>query len=409
MKRLQSVFLVARRNLWRNHRRTLIMLTAIVIGVWAMMFMTAAMRGMVDQMIKGSIRTLLGHVQIHNPEYLNDPTIASSMPPPEGALLNALESERVHGWSTRIRVPAVVSSERDTTGTTFVGIDPVAEETMLFVKDSIVDGRYLTGIGDDGLIVGRRLLERLETDLGKRVVIMSQDPENEIADRGYRIVGVYETDLKATEEAFVFTGRTVAQKMLRVGDQVSELVVMGDDYRETEGLAAYLQDSAGDGLEAKSWTQIDAYNGLMMKFMDGFILVWVAIIFLALSFGLVNTLAMAVFERVREIGLIQALGWKPGMIVLEVMLESVMLLILGLLIGDLLAWITITPLKDGVDLSEVAEGLAKMGVGAVLYPSLQWRDVFLANGAVIVLGILASLGPAWRASRYNPVTALTKT
>ena len=129
---------------------------------------------------------------------------------------------------------------------------------------------------------------------------------------------------------------------------------------------------------------------------------------LALAFGLVNTLVMAVFERVREIGLMLALGMTPGNIRAQIITESTILLALGLLIGDLLAWLTVKPLEKGIDLSIVGEGMEYFGAAAVLYPAFRWEDVILANVIVLVLGFLASLSPAIRASRYEPVEAITK-
>jgi ABC-type antimicrobial peptide transport system permease subunit len=131
-------------------------------------------------------------------------------------------------------------------------------------------------------------------------------------------------------------------------------------------------------------------------------------VFLALAFGLVNTLVMAVFERVREIGLMLALGMTPGSIRAQIITESTILLALGLLIGDLLAWLTVKPLEKGIDLSIVGEGMEYFGAAAVLYPAFRWEDVILANVIVLVLGFLASLSPAIRASRYEPVEAITK-
>jgi ABC-type antimicrobial peptide transport system permease subunit len=147
----------------------------------------------------------------------------------------------------------------------------------------------------------------------------------------------------------------------------------------------------------------------MFNMMDGFVLVWVIIIFLALSFGLVNTLVMAIFERVREIGLIQALGMRPGLIVCQILLESLMLLLIGLGIGNGLALITIKPIESGLDISAVAEGMAMMGASSVLYPKLTVADLLLANSVVIVLGILTSILPAWRAARLDPIRALNTT
>jgi len=292
---------LAWRNLWRNHRRTLIMLAAVIVGAWAMIFMTALMRGMVDDMVKDGIKTLPGHVQVHHPSYQADPSVANSITEPSGGLLEALGQPEVVAWASRIKVPAVVSSERNTRGVVLVGIDPERERDLSFVAGDMADGRFLESPEDEGLVVGRKLLERLETDLGKRVVV-----------------------------------------------------------------------------------------------------------FLALAFGLINTLVMAVFERVREIGLMLALGMTPANIRAQIITESTILLALGLLIGDVLAWLTVKPLEKGIDLSIVGEGMEYFGAAAVLYPAFRWEDVILANVIVLVLGFLASVSPAVRASRYEPVEAITK-
>jgi ABC-type lipoprotein release transport system permease subunit len=129
---------------------------------------------------------------------------------------------------------------------------------------------------------------------------------------------------------------------------------------------------------------------------------------MALSFGLVNTLMMAVFERIREIGLMQALGMKPSAILYQVLLESLMLLTLGLVAGNILAIATILPIHDGIDISAVAKGMEMMGASSVLQPALKINDLVTANVVVIVLGIVTSLLPAWRASQYRPVEAIAK-
>ena len=406
---LQALLTLAWRNLWRNHRRTLIMMLAISVGVWAMIFMTALMRGMVDQMLKEGINALPGHVQVHHPAYRDDPSIENSMEQPGPAFSAALQHPEVTAWSSRVRVPAMISSERDNRGVTLLGVDPASEIALGFDPDSIIEGRFLESPGDNGLVIGRKLLQRLETDLGKRVVVMSQDPDNNIADRGFRVVGVYKAKLTATEEAFIYAGRDTVQALLGLEQQVSEIAVGGRNYREVDALQSLVQSAAGPDVEVLNWKELDGYLGTMMRVMDGFVLVWVIVIFLALSFGLVNTLMMAVFERVREIGLMQALGMKPSAILVEILLESLMLLVLGLILGNLLAVASVLPMRDGLDLSIVAQGMEMAGVSSVLYPSLTLQDMVLANSVVIVLGILTSLLPAWRASQYRPVEAIAKT
>ena len=111
----------------------------------------------------------------------------------------------------------------------------------------------------------------------------------------------------------------------------------------------------------------------------------------------------------REIGLIQALGMRPGMIVYQILLESLLLLLIGLSIGNLLAVVTIIPLESGIDVSAVAEGMAMMGASSMLYPNLTLDDMIIANLVVILLGTMTAILPAWRAAKLDPVKAINST
>ena len=408
MHLVKVLIVLAWRNLWRNHRRTVIMLSAISIGVWAMIFMTALTRGMVDQAITDSIRVLPGHVQIHHPDYLDDPSVSNRLPVSDEQLIASLDFSAISAWASRVRVPAVITSERESRGVTLLGIDPAAEKDIAFFAYDEVEGRFLNDAADPGIVIGRGLAEKLETRLGRRVVVMSQDPENEIADRGFRVVGLYAAHTSALEEAFVFVGKSTAQRMLRIDNATTEAVFLGDDYRDVEPVFDAVAAAVGDEAMVSRWYEIDRYLGSMLRVMDGFVLVWVVVIFMALSFGLVNTLLMAVFERVREIGLMLALGMKPTSILGQILFESMLLLMLGLAIGNALAWFSVLPIRDGVDISIVGEGMEMWGASSVLTPRLYATDMILASAVVLVLGFLASLSPAWRASRYRPVEAITK-
>lgn len=401
-----AVFTLAWRNLWRNHRRTLIMLSAITVGVWAMIFMTALMRGMVDDMLLNGIRNLPGEVQIHHPQYRDDPSINNSIDPPDEKLRQALQIPEVKAWTMRVRVPAVISSERGSRGVTLLGVDPVTEVQLGFDLDSIIEGRFLKGSNDSGLVIGAKLAERLETRLGKRVVIMSQDPENNIADRGFRVIGIYKAKMASLEEINVYAGLETVQRLLKLENRISEIAITGNNYRNLAGWYPQIKKAAGENLQTLPWYEADTYLGSMLAMMDGFVLVWIIVIFLALSFGLVNTLVMAVFERIREIGLMLALGMRPGMILYQILLESFLLLTIGLLLGNILAVSTIIPLQDGIDISGVAQGMEMMGTSSVLYPALKLNDVVLANVIVIVLGLLTSILPAWHAASLDPIEAL---
>ncbi|RLA27222.1 MAG: ABC transporter permease, partial [Gammaproteobacteria bacterium] len=219
---------LAWRNLWRNHRRTIVMLAAISVGVWAMIFMTALTRGMVSDMVHDGLRTLPGHVQAHHPLYRDDPSVGNLLPMTDSEIHAAFSNAEYAGWAARVRVPAIISSERESRGVTLLGVDPQQEASITAIGSNVVAGRNLESADDNGVVIGRKLAEKLDTELGKRIVLMSQDPDNDIADRGFRIVGLFEANLAVNEEAFVFAGKKAVQKMLRIGDQVSEVAVVGD-------------------------------------------------------------------------------------------------------------------------------------------------------------------------------------
>ena len=408
MRMLPVLTRLAWRYLWRNHRRTIIMLGAISIGVWAMIFMTALSRGMVDQVIEDGVSALPGHVQVHNRQFLDDPSVLNRISIGDEELAKIFSPTDFKAWASRVKVPAVIASEYESRGVTLLGIDPVAEREFGYLSYDDVEGRFLQSVDDNGIVIGRKLADKLETGVGKRVVLMSQDPDNEIADRGFRVVGLFEAEVSAFEEGNVFIGKKAAQKMLRIGDTTTEIVFLGESYRDVEPTYERVAASIDDDLAISRWSEVATYLGSMLKVMDGFVLIWMIVIFLALSFGLVNTLVMAVFERVREIGLMLALGMKPSNILGQIIIESMLLLLVGLVVGNVLAWATIQPLRGGIDISIVAEGMEMMGAASVLYPRLYLGDMILANVIVLSLGFLASLSPAWRASRYEPVEAITK-
>jgi len=141
MNRLAVLFKLARRNLWRNHRRTSIMLAAIGLGTWAMIFMTALSRGMVNDMIEDGISALPGHVQAHHPGFLDDPSVANLLAIPDSELERRLAGSPLSTWATRVRVPAVVSSERESRGVVVFGVDPARERDLTFLDYDAVDGR----------------------------------------------------------------------------------------------------------------------------------------------------------------------------------------------------------------------------------------------------------------------------
>jgi len=398
---------LAWRNLWRHRGRTAAILFALALGVWSMVSLAALSRGSMEQQLVKAILNLTGHIQIHAPGYRDDPVVEHRMSPPAPALTTALSRPEVTAWAMRVRVPAVVASERESAGVTLVGIDPARERGLSFIPDAVTEGRYLESTDEAGILLGRKLAERLETGVGRRVVVMSQDVDNSVADRGFRVVGIFDAEPQATEESYVFVTLASVRQMLKLGDRISEIALMTTDRDRLGGLLAALRAAAPD-LDVQPWTMVEPLLVLTEKVVNVILIVWYVIVFTAMSFGLVNTLLMAVFERTREFGLFQALGMPPRDILGQVLAESFILLAIALALGNLGGWLTVLSLRDGLDLSAFAQGFEMMGVSPIIYPALRAGDVAAANVLVTVLGLGASLYPAWRAARHVPVEAITR-
>jgi ABC-type lipoprotein release transport system permease subunit len=397
---------LAWRNLWRHRRRTALILLALALGVWSMIVLAALSRGSLEQQITKGIGNLIGHAQVHAPGYRDDPVIDHRFAVPS-SLAQAMRDPSIRAWSTRVRVPSIIASERESAGVILVGIDPAAERALSFIPGAVVEGRGLADAGDDGLLLGRKLAERLETGLGRRVVILSQDVHNRIAERGYRVVGIFAGEPTAMETGYVFVGRQPAQRLLKMQDSVSELAVITPDRRRLGALVEAMRRAA-PGLDVEPWTAVEPLLVLTENLTEVILVIWYAIVFAAMSFGLVNTLLMAVYERTREFGLVQSLGMRPGRIMGQVFIESLFLLLLALVLGNLLTGVTLFALRDGLDLSAFAEGFDMIGVSPIIVPSLTAGDVLTANGLVLALGLFASLWPVWRAARHVPVEAMTR-
>jgi ABC-type lipoprotein release transport system permease subunit len=405
-------FQMAWRNVWRNPRRTIVILVAVIIGVWSMILLGALMRGIAVGMINNGIATLTGHIQIHHKGYRDDPSIENSIT--DSAFVDKVLSDRLPSdaqWTRRVRVNAIANNARHSSGVTLVGIESPAEAKISFIGSSISRGDYLAQGDSNGILVGRALLDKFETKIGRKLVLMAQDMEQEIASRAFRIVGVFRAEMESTEKQFVFVSRSAAQKMLKLGDGISEIAIVLPDGYQNRGVYQKLKAALpADQFEVHSWRELLPFQTAYLKILDGFMWFWFLVVFVAMGFGIVNTTLMAVFERMREFGLMKALGMKPWWILQEVLTESFLLLICGLIVGNTLGFLSIYALSgSGIDLSALAAGAEYAGMSRIIYPVITVKDVLVANFTVLLLGLLVSLYPAIKASRFTPVEALAHT
>lgn len=409
-------FQLAWRNIWRNPGRTFVILTAVVIGVASMIFLCALMRGMEVEMIQNSIATLTGNIQIHEKNYRSDPVVENSMTDPV-LLEKALKSCLPQGaaWAGRVRVNAIVANARHSSGVTFVGIDPAKEAEVSFIGKAVTNGRYLKSGDTNEILVGQALLDKFETKIGHKLVAMTPDTDQEIASRAFRIVGVYRAEMKATEKEYVFVPLSEAQKMLKLNNGISEVAITLKD----RGLNGVKEKALAEKLTSllpgtiykiETWQELLPMMREYISLFDNFIYIWYFVLFIAMGFGIVNTMLMAIFERIREFGLLKALGMKPLTIIRGVITESFFLIVLGLVAGNVAGIVTVLLIsRTGIDLSALAAGVEMWGVPRVIHPELWLFDVITANFVVLVLGLVVSIYPAAKAARFTPVEALATT
>lgn len=402
------------RNLWRNPRRTLIILTAIVIGIISMIVLSAFGRGMMEGMVRNSIDNLVGHIKIQNPDYRVDPAV-------ENIIVKASEvAGQISGvlpedgrLVKRLRLDGVLSTSREHTGVMIVGIQPRLEAGMSFIGRPLYEGAALDPDDGNGLLMGQSLLERLGLEIGKKVVLMSQNSDGEGKAKAFRIRGSYRTELRDTEKRYVFINLHNFQEMIGASDTATEIAVnlnLATTYQtgRIEELVERINEQLDNkNVTADGWRELLPAIAAYIDMFDVYMLIWFVVVFIAMGFGLANTVLMAVYERMREFGLQRALGVRATGIIKSVMIEVVLLLIIGMALADFASLFLVKVVFGaGIDLGSFGAGIEMWGISRVIYPVLSLKDIVMANGVVMLLGLLVGLYPALHAARFTPVETM---
>lgn len=390
------------RNVLRHKRRNGMLLSAILVAVAAVVVSSALVRGFQRDMLEAAVANLTGHVKILAPGYLDDPNVQQSFQLAEDWRPD-LDDAALAGWAPRVRIPAAIMSERSTRGIQLVGIDP-AREHISFIGNAALEGEPLSDASDRRILVGRALAEQLETRLGRRLVIITQGADGRNREAGFRIAGLYDAEGTGLEKTYVFTGLKALQGLLDA-EVVTEVSIRLHGEAAPLGLKAALKEFF-TGLSVLDWQELEPNSAALFAVADMAIFIMFLIMMSALIFGLVNALATSVMERIRELGLLRALGMRPGSVVVQVVLESSILMLAGVLAGIAIGALFLYWLADGIDLSRWAQGVEGIGLRGVLIPIPRLADMALIGAMSMALGLLASLYPARRAVKIKPLEAL---
>jgi ABC-type lipoprotein release transport system permease subunit len=396
---------LAWRNLWRNPRRTLITLVVVAVGLYSILVFAAMLEAWAQSSRDTQLDLVTGSGQIHAKGYLDDPTVSNRMPDPGPKLVSALDKPAITAWVKRVRVPAVIESEYKSLPLTLMGVVPGKEAAISSIPHQIADGTYLAGSDTTGIVLGQHLVDRLKTRVGKRIIIMAQAADGSLAQRSFDVVGIFAGN-SIVEDQFAFAGLSTVQTMLGLGTDISEISFKVPQSADLPAVVDALV-AAAPNLDVKPWRTLSPLAAAVDDMMEAFVYIWLWIMFVFMAIGIANTQLMAVFERVREFGLLQALGMKPRLILILVSLEAVILVGVGCLIGMAASAMTIAAISAGVDLGGLARGAEMFGASRVLYPNVTPAQFVEFSAIVWLMGILVALWPARRAARANPVEAMS--
>jgi len=402
---------MAWRNVWRNRRRSLLTVSVIALSLTFNIFMRGIGDGFHEQMVDNSVRTHIGHLEVHRAGYHGDPGLNRTLPDAAAVEQAIAGLSDLRGASLRVLGDGLASTDENSAGIQIVGIDPKAEQTVTTISQAIVEGTYLDGSGERPILIGTRLATTLKAQLGDKVVLLVQAADGSMGAQLFRVTGIFRSGSPELDRGVAYVRRTDAQELFALGDRVTEAVVLLDSSSGVPAAKAALESALGGRAaeyEVLTWSEVEPFLEQFIELDDAFFYVIVAILFIVIAVGILNTILMSVFERVREFGVMMALGTRPRQVVRLVVLEAAVLALVGSAVGGTLgSLVTLYFASHGIDLSSFAEGAASLGITTTVVRSqLTAANVVVSNVAVFVLVVLVSLYPAYHAARLRPVDAI---
>jgi len=413
---------MAWRNIWRNPTRSLVVIAAIAIGIWAAIFMSGFATGMSKSYVNNAIANIVSHIQAHHPKWEENYEVKYDIPNAAIVLDTLRNDARVQSVSARTLVTGMISSPQGARGIQAKGVVPEDEADVSQLRKNIVEGEYLSGERRNELLVGEELAQTLDLELKNKVVLTFQDLEGEITAGAFRIVGFFETGNDGFDEGHVFAIRGDLNRLLgaapegeeeskrlsgRVdGAVIHEIAVMLQDREQS---AAYNAELAEEfpGLKVQTYREVSPDLDLYESQIESISLIYLIVIMLALIFGIINTMLMAVLERVRELGMLMAIGMNRVKVFFMIVLETIALALVGGPAGLLIGYVTILYFgNNGIDLSAFSDTLQMYGLSEVIYLQLEPVVYWQVPISVAITAILASIYPAYKAIHLRPVEAM---
>ncbi len=399
---------LAWRNVWRNTRRTGLCVASTVFAVFLVVLSVAMATGTHEKMIEDGVRIHSGHVTVAGRGYREDRTLERFLRLEPGLVSTLSETPEIRGWAPRVTSFALLSLGTASQGAAIVGVDPAREGSVTTLSERVREGRFLAGNGEREIVLGARLADSLGAKLGDEVLVYGVAYSLETAYELFTVVGLLQLPEPELERNLSLVSLSNAQSFFVFGDRISEVVVRvasADDAPAVRDLlAAALPD-----IEVHTWNELMPELEQIVLLDDAGMYVTLVILVVVVAFGILNTILMAILERTRELGMMMALGLRPGAIFRVVYWESTFMAGLGLVVGLALALPVVLYLAaNPIALtSEAISGMTEMvGMEPVVAFKLKPLNPIGSALTILAVGALAAAYPAFKASRGRPVDAL---
>lgn len=400
------LFKIAWRNIWRNKRRTLIVLTSVVVGLVAIVLSDGLSNGMMKQMLFNQVNLNISHIQIHKKGF-NDNKVVKNFIPDYQKVESVLKKDpEIESYSKRVFVTGILSSANNSSGVLIYGINPKEESKVSIIKSSIIKGRFL-GESKRDIVIGKNLAEKLGVSVGDKVVTMANSITGDIGSDAFRISGIFQTASSEFDKMAIYIPAAAEQAMLGIDDKYYEFAAITKDYEKVDQIKKELEAKLGDGYEVLSYKDLLPMLIYQMEIYKESMMILNVIIGLALIFGIINSMLMSVFERINELGVLMAIGMKNSRLYLMIVFEAFIIGVIGTFSGLIIGLLLDIPLShSGINLSFFATGLEAFGVGSIIYPVLSVGNLINTVLFMPLVAIVGALYPAYKAIKLEPIYAI---
>ncbi len=397
---------LAWKNIWRNKKRSLIILIAIILGLWAGLFASAVMFGMWDSAINSAIERDLSHIQIHTREFQKEKLITNTIPEPNKIIAELKNNKEIASVAQHVVIEGMASSPTSSSGVNIIGINPGDEKNITSISSKITDGNYFQSKIRNPIVVGAELAKKLSLKLKSKIILSFQAPDGTITYAACRIAGIFKSQSSNFDKSTVFVKSADLYKILNVSPFVHEILIKLKDPQQLSAVTSQLKKEFSD-LSVQNWKEIAPELDLTYEMLVVELYIFLGIILFALLFGVTNTMLMSVLDRIRELGVLLAVGMKRLRIFKMIIYETVMLSLFGGIIGMIVGAFTILYFASvGINLSIFADAFSSFGISTQLYPELPVSFYPMLTVMIIITAVLASIYPAIKAIKLQPANAI---